>query len=112
MFMKTLVLSLVLVFALALPVQARQPEACSGQADFVAQVTELRDMGVTKENLLAAISYDDSAPGRQAKKEFPKIVDQIYAKKNEKKTPEEMAKAYYKQCLTLPNWPANNETRI
>lgn len=88
-------------------VTARQTDICQGQAEFITQITAVRDAGWPKEFVLSLIEFQDTAQGRQAKIEVPLWFDEIYDPKNAKRTPEEMGKAYYRSCLGLPNWPAD-----
>ena len=99
------------VIGFSSPSFSRQVDICQGQANFVAQVTELRDMGYPMEFLISMITYQDSASGRQAAKEVPEMIKSVFAKKNLKKTPEQMGKAFYKSCLGLPDWAAE-ETKV
>lgn len=92
-------------------VHARQVNICQGQAEFISQITAVRDAGWPKEFVLSLIEFQDSAQGRQASLEVPLWFDEIYKSENQKKTPEEMGKAYYRSCLGLPDWP-QDEVKI
>ena len=89
------------------PVVARSPDRCQILSEVVMQFGYMRDAGVTDKEILAAISFHDTEQGKQASKEIPAMIKDIYAKKNAKRTPEELAVKYYQSCLGLPDWPGD-----
>ena len=98
----------IFVLLFSTPSFARQQHICEAQSYFIMKITELRDMGWPKEVVISTIEYTDTPQGRQAKKEVPLMIEEVYQEKNITKSPQELALSFYKKCLKLPKWPDND----
>jgi len=104
-FKAVLVAFLILV---ASPVWGKSPEVCSSNADAVVQWTTYKNQGVTKEQLLQAIDFDQ-IPNRvrkQMEREIRQVIDFIY---KSDKTPLDNAKTYFFECLKSPEYGEEKE---
>ena len=106
-----LVASVVLVACLILdasPVWGKSPEVCSANADSVIQWTMYKNQGITKDQLLNAIDFDQipKQVRKQMEREIRQAIDFIY---KSDKTPLDNAKTYFFECLKSPEYGPETE---
>lgn len=108
----------ILFFILALstqlavqPAEAKEPLVCASNANKIVEWVQLRDNGVTKEQLLEAFDYSVIPPKFRVavQRDIKQEVDRVYSDWHKQETPMELAKDYFFRCLDQPNYVEETE---